>query len=60
MMLRKFYITVFNLYAFEGYSHKEIGEMLNINESTSRSQYAKARKRLQKELTKKGVEYGIK
>ena len=31
--------TVFNLFAIEGYSHKEIGEMLNITESTSRSQY---------------------
>ena len=40
------YKQVFNLFAVEGYSHKEIGELLNINESTSRSQYARARKHL--------------
>ena len=41
------YRLVFNLYAIEGYSHKEIGKKLNITESTSRSQLAKARKALQ-------------
>jgi RNA polymerase sigma-70 factor (ECF subfamily) len=40
--------TVFNLFAVEGYSHREIGDMLNISESTSRSQYARARKLLRK------------
>jgi len=40
--------TVFNMFAIEGYSHKEIGEKLNITESTSRSQYMRARKMLQK------------
>jgi len=40
--------TVFNMFAIEGYSHKEIGEKLNITESTSRSQYMRARKILQK------------
>ena len=40
--------TVFNMFAIEGYSHKEIGEKLNISESTSRSQYMRARKLLQK------------
>ena|SRR5260221_1963167 len=44
------YRTVFNLYAVEGYSHKEIGEMLGINESTSKSQYSRARAHLQKML----------
>jgi RNA polymerase sigma-70 factor (ECF subfamily) len=39
---------VFNMFAVEGYSHKEIGDMLNISESTSRSQYARARKLLRK------------
>lgn len=39
--------TVFNLYAIEGYSHQEIGNILNIAESTSRSQYQRARKILQ-------------
>lgn len=41
---------VFNLFAIEGYSHKEIGEMLNITESTSRSQYTRARQMLQKKI----------
>ncbi len=37
------YQTIFNLYAVEGYSHVEIGEMLGISDGTSRSQYARAR-----------------
>ena len=37
------YQTIFNLYAVEGYNHVEIGKMLGIRESTSRSQYARAR-----------------
>lgn len=37
------YQTIFNLYAVEGYSHIEIGEMLGISDGTSRSQYARAR-----------------
>ena len=41
------YRIVFNLYAIEGYSHKEIADMLDIGESTSRSQLVKARKMLQ-------------
>lgn len=45
--------TVFNLYAIEGYSHKEIGQMLNISEGTSRSQYSRARNVLMKKLTGK-------
>jgi len=44
------YRIVFNMYAIEGYSHREIGEKLNIGESTSRSQLAKARKLLQKQI----------
>ena len=46
------YQMVFNLFAVEGYSHKEIGELLNINESTSRSQYARARRNLMTMLEK--------
>ena len=42
------YRTVFNLYAIEGYSHQEIGDMLGISESTSRSQFMRARKILQR------------
>jgi RNA polymerase sigma-70 factor (ECF subfamily) len=42
--------TVFNLYAIEGYSHDEIGEMLDIKASTSRSQYMKSRNMLMQKL----------
>ncbi len=44
------YRTVFNLYAVEGYSHKEIGEMLNISSGTSKSQLSRAKKLLQSRL----------
>ncbi len=46
------YRTVFNLYAIEGYSHKEISELLKISESTSKSQLSRARGLLQKQLKK--------
>lgn len=42
--------TVFNLFAIEGYSHKEISEMLEITESTSRSQFTRAKQMLQKRI----------
>ncbi|MBL7736071.1 MAG: sigma-70 family RNA polymerase sigma factor [Chitinophagaceae bacterium] len=45
------YRTIFNLYVVEGYSHKEIAEMLNISEGTSKSQLARARGILQKKIT---------
>ena len=44
------YKTVFNLFANEGYSHDEIGEMLGIKASTSRSQYSRARELLLRKL----------
>jgi RNA polymerase sigma-70 factor (ECF subfamily) len=44
------YRTVVNLYMVEGYSHKEIGKMLNISEEGSRSQLYRARVLLQKML----------
>ena len=44
------YSTVFNLYAIEDYSHKEIAEMLGISEGTSRSQYVRARQILQEKV----------
>ncbi len=47
--------TVFNLYAIEGYSHKEIAEELNISESTSKSQYSRARAHLQKIIIEEKV-----
>jgi len=40
------YRTILNLFAIEGFSHKEIAGQLDINESTSRSQYTRARKLL--------------
>jgi RNA polymerase sigma-70 factor (ECF subfamily) len=49
------YRTVLNLYAIEGYSHKEIGNMLDIEESTSRSQYTRAKNMLEEILGKKGI-----
>lgn len=42
--------TVFNMYAIEGYSHKEIADILGITESTSRSQFTRAKQQLQKRL----------
>lgn len=45
------YRTVFNLYVVEGYSHKEIGELLGISEGTSKSQLARAKGVLQKKIT---------
>jgi RNA polymerase sigma-70 factor (ECF subfamily) len=44
------YRTVFNLFAIEGFAHKEIAEMLDITENTSKSQLSKARKFLQQQL----------
>lgn len=45
------YRTVFNLYVVEGYSHREIGELLGISEGTSKSQLARAKAILQKKVT---------
>lgn len=44
------YRTVFNLYVVEGYSHKEIADLLGISEGTSKSQLARARSILQKKV----------
>lgn len=44
------YRTVFNLYAIEGYSHQEIANILSISENTSRTQFMRARKLLQKNV----------
>ena len=49
------YRTVLNLYAIEGYSHKEIGELLEIGDSTSRSQYTRAKTLLENVLIKKQI-----
>lgn len=50
------YKTILNLYAVEEFSHKEIGEILNIKEATSRSQYFKAKRAFQNILLKKITE----
>ncbi len=42
--------VIFNLFAMEDYKHKEIAEMLNISESTSKSQYQRARSMMQEKL----------
>ena len=42
--------TVFNMYAVEGYSHKEISDILGISESTSRTQLSRARLWLQNKI----------
>lgn len=44
------YRTVFNLYAVEGYTHKEISEIMKISEGTSKSQYARAKAWLQEKI----------
>ena len=49
-MLPPGFRTVFNLYAIEGYSHKEIGEMLGISDTTSRTQLSRARIWLQNKI----------
>lgn len=50
------YRTVFNLYSLEGYTHKEIAEILDISENTSKSQLSKARKYLRNLLGVKEAE----
>lgn len=54
------YRTVFNLFAIEGFTHKEIGEMLNISEGTSKSQLSRARVILQNRLEKSSEAYNSK
>ena len=49
------YRTVLNLYAIEGFSHKEISCMLDIEESTSRSQYTRAKAMLEDVLIRKNI-----
>lgn len=53
------YRAVFNLYVVEGFSHKEIGDALNITESTSRSNLVKARTKLQEYFAAKRMHYEV-
>ena len=46
MKLPDGYRTVLNLYLMEGYDHEEISEILNVAESTTRTQYMRAKQKL--------------
>ncbi len=50
------YKTVFNMFAIEGFSHKEIAQELNISENTSKSQYSRAKTYLQSKMKEAGIE----
>jgi RNA polymerase sigma-70 factor (ECF subfamily) len=54
-MLPTGYRTVLNLFAIEGYSHREIAHLLDIEESTSRSQFTRAKAMLQEMLIQKKI-----
>jgi len=49
--------TVLNLYLFEGYDHKEIGQILGVTESASKAQYCKAKSRIRKMLEENKHQY---
>ena len=49
------YRTVLNLFAIDGYTHREIAGMLDIEESTSRSQYTRAKAMLEQILIQKKI-----
>lgn len=49
------YRTVLNLFAIDGYTHREIASMLDIEESTSRSQYTRAKAMLEQILVQKQI-----
>ncbi len=53
MELPDSYRTILSLYLLEGYDHEEISQILDITNSTSRSQYARARKKLQVKVKEK-------
>jgi len=55
MNLSDGYRTIFNMYVVEGFSHREIAKILNITESTSKSQLSRAKIILQKSLSKVGI-----
>jgi len=50
------YKTVFNMFAIEGFSHKEIAQEMDISENTSKSQYSRARAYLQNKMKEVGIE----
>ena len=55
MSLSDGYRTIFNMYVVEGFSHREIANILNITESTSKSQLSRAKIILQKSLSRLGI-----
>jgi RNA polymerase sigma-70 factor (ECF subfamily) len=55
-LLPQGYKIVFNLYVFEDLSHKEIGNLLEISEGSSRSQYSKAKKMIKKLMSRQRIE----
>jgi len=57
--LPKGYNMIFNLYVLDGFTHKEIAEILDISENTSKSQLSKARKLLQKKINKYRLEQNV-
>ncbi|MBL1279007.1 MAG: RNA polymerase sigma factor [Fluviicola sp.] len=50
------YRTVFNMFAIEGFSHKEIADQLGVTENTSKSQYSRAKAFLQTKMKELGIE----
>ncbi|RVU01593.1 sigma-70 family RNA polymerase sigma factor [Mucilaginibacter limnophilus] len=49
------YRVVISLYLLEGYDHEEIGQILNISENTSRTQFLRAKRKLSEILSRKGI-----
>jgi RNA polymerase sigma-70 factor (ECF subfamily) len=49
------YRVVLSLYLLEGYDHEEIGEILSISENTSRTQFLRAKRKLNEILIKRGI-----
>jgi RNA polymerase sigma-70 factor (ECF subfamily) len=49
------YRVVLSLYLLEGYDHEEIGQILNIAENTSRTQFLRAKRKLTEILKSKGI-----
>ncbi|HEY8929661.1 MAG TPA: sigma-70 family RNA polymerase sigma factor, partial [Mucilaginibacter sp.] len=49
------YRLVISLYLLEGYDHEEIGQILNISENTSRTQFLRAKRKLLEILQKRGI-----
>jgi RNA polymerase sigma factor (sigma-70 family) len=54
-LLPEGYRVVLSLYLLEGYDHEEIGQVLNINENTSRTQFLRAKRKLTEILKQKGI-----